>query len=305
MKKVSIITVNYNQVEVTLELLRSLEVQDYTNIEVIVVDNGSKDDGFDKIHIEFPKVITIKSEKNLGFAGGNNLGIQASTGDYLFFLNNDTVVPHGTIASLVNVLNREKETGVVCPVINYYDQPLVTQFAGYTPINTFTGRNHAIGYMQRVPVANLLVDTPFAHGAAMMMKREVVEAAGEMPENYFLYYEELDWGAKITKAGFKIKVDRSVRILHKESVSTGKASPLKTYFQTRNRVLFMRRNVQGIRRFAFLLFFTFLAFPKALVSFLVKREMEHFHSYWNGAVWNLFNGIDSLKLGYKYDQLRG
>ncbi|WP_421870882.1 glycosyltransferase family 2 protein [Marinoscillum sp.] len=305
MKKVSIITVNYNQPEVTLELLKSLREQDYQNLEVIVVDNGSREDASARINEEYPETITIRSEKNLGFAGGNNLGIRASTGDCLFFLNNDTVVPKGTIASLVDVLHREEETGVVCPVINYFDHPKVTQFAGYTPINTITGRNHAVGYMKQIPVDRLLMESPFAHGAAMMLRRSVVDQVGLMPENYFLYYEELDWGAKITKAGFKIKVDRSVRIFHKESISTGKASPLKTYFQTRNRILFMRRNVRGLRKIAFLLFFTFLAFPKSLLGFLMKREMDHFYSFWNGAIWNLFNSTDSLKLGYKYDQLKG
>lgn len=305
MKKVSIITVNYNQPEVTLELLKSLREQDYQNLEVIVVDNGSREDASARINEEYPEAITIRSEKNLGFAGGNNLGIRASTGDCLFFLNNDTVVPKGTIASLVDVLDGNDEVGAVCPVINYYDQPAITQYAGYTPISTLTGRNHAIGYRQHVPVADHLIDTPFAHGAAMMMRRSVIDQVGLMPENYFLYYEELDWGAKITKVGYKIKVDRSVRIFHKESISTGKASPLKTYFQTRNRILFMRRNVRGIRKIAFLLFFTFLAFPKSLLGFLMKGEMDHFYSFWNGAIWNLYNATDSLKLGYKYDQLKG
>src|SRR5882757_6206451 len=102
MKKVSIITVNFNQPKVTEELLRSIPVS-YTNIEIIVVDNGSKIES-DDWQAKFPHVKFIRSEKNLGFAGGNNLGINAASGDYLFLVNNDTEFTEGLIEKLVKVM---------------------------------------------------------------------------------------------------------------------------------------------------------------------------------------------------------
>ncbi|WP_425390681.1 glycosyltransferase [Ekhidna sp.] len=303
MKKVSIITINYNQLEVTLELLDSVEKQEFDDLEIIVVDNGSQADPSQEISRKFPHVITIRSEQNLGFAGGNNLGISHASGEYLFFVNNDTEIPQGTIASLCDVLDQRSEAGIVCPVIYYYNNPSVVQYAGYTPLNFLTGRNQAVGHMKQMPLALKVDETSYAHGAAMMVRKEAIEAAGAMPENYFLYYEELDWATRIKEAGYKILVNRGCSILHKESMSVGKLSNLKTYFQTRNRILFMRRNVRGWRKLAFLLFFAFVAFPKNTFSYLISGSFGRFKAFLSGALWNVTHGTRSHQLGGGYDSL--
>ena len=302
--KVSVISVNFNQTKVTLDLLHSINSQDYKDLEVIIVDNGSKEDPAPHVAGLYPFVKYVRSESNLGFAGGNNLGLQHATGDFLFFVNNDTEIPLHTIENLLNIFSRFPDSGVVCPLIYYYDQPELTQFAGYTPINTLTGRNHSVGYRNRTIMSEKVTESPFAHGAAMMVSRSVIERVGGMSENYFLYYEELDWGAAIRKAGFKIRVAHNAHILHKESVSTGKSSPLKTYFQTRNRILFMRRNYRGVQQLPFFLFFALIAFPKNILTFLIKRELEHLKSFLHGVWWNLRNQKTSSRIGYKYEFLR-
>ncbi|MFT7283084.1 MAG: GT2 family glycosyltransferase, partial [Cyclobacteriaceae bacterium] len=106
MSKVSIITVNYNEMAVTLELLNSIGSFDPILLEVIVIDNGSSTDETKQIRSKYPNVLVIRSEYNLGFAGGNNLGIKEATGDYLFFLNNDTVLSTGTTEKLCQVLDQ-------------------------------------------------------------------------------------------------------------------------------------------------------------------------------------------------------
>ncbi len=303
-RKVSIITVNFNQSQVTMELLRSIEQLGLNNLEVIVVDNGSKSDNQTIIKTNFPWITFIQSEQNLGFAGGNNLGIAASTGDYLFFLNNDTELTEGTIDDLVKTLEEHPEAGAVNPLIYYYDQPTLVQFAGYTPINKITGRNEAIGYHQTISLSQEIFETPYAHGAAMLVRREVIEQIGGMPENYFLYYEELDWGRQIAQAGYKILVSHRSAIYHKESISTGKSSPLKTYFQTRNRILFMRRNYHGLGLMLFLIFFGFLALPKSILKFTIHHEWKHLKSFLAGVRWHFQNGIHSQRIGYIYEELR-
>lgn len=304
MKKVSIITVNYNQTQVTLDLLMSIQAQDYCYVEVIVVDNASLENPQDEIMEAFPNTVFIRSEQNLGFAGGNNLGIQEATGHYLFFVNNDTVIPSGTISHLVRTFEAYPDNGAVCPLIYYYDFPDITQYAGYTRINTLTGRNKAVGHKEATVMQERVTETAFAHGAAMMVSREVIAKVGPMPEAYFLYYEELDWGAAMHRAGFKIRVDYQAHILHKESVSTGKSSPLKTYFQTRNRILFMRRNFNWWHRALFCLFFAVAAIPKNTLSYLLKNEKEHLRAFLNGIWWNMTNGKNSTRLGYKYDSMK-
>ena len=242
--ELSIITINYNGVKDTCELIGTLPLNDRF-IEVIVVDNASKEDEATLIEGRYPQVKVIRSTENLGFAGGNNLGIKAAHGKYLFFLNNDTILRHQTsdIRHLVKRLESSPKIGMVCPKIRFAwgDNPI--QFAGYTPLSRITMRNHAIGCGEsdhgQYDTAHL---TPYAHGAAMMVKREVIEKAGLMPECYFLYYEELDWSMMIRRAGYDICYDPAMTVFHKESKTTGQQSPLRTYYITRNRLLFVKRN---------------------------------------------------------------
>ncbi len=302
--RVSIITVDFNQPAVTRELLQSLEASEWTNLEVIVVDNGSKVNNCESLSIDFPWAKAIRSEVNLGFAGGNNLGIKHATGDYLFFVNNDTEIPVGTITDLVNALLENPKAGAINPMIYYFDHPELVQFAGYTPINAFTGRNNSLGYGQKLGLSADVHNTPFVHGAALMLKREVLDHIGLMPENYFLYYEELDWGQRIHNAGFEMLVSHRSKILHKESVSTGKASPLKTYFQTRNRILFMRRNYHALQLTMFFIFFGVFTIPKSILKYVLSREWSHLKSFIEGVKWHFRYGIESHRIGYIYDALR-
>ncbi|KYG72266.1 hypothetical protein EV198_0333 [Roseivirga ehrenbergii] len=277
---VSIITVNYKQAQVTCELLDSIAKLSYPNLEVIVVDNAQPDDDTQLYRQHFEKVVVINKTENLGFAGGNNEGIKAAQGEYVFLLNNDTEIKGGTIETLLNCFT-SPSVGAVSPVIKYFDAPDTIQFAGFTEINKLTGRNELIKSRPQ-PTGTVL--TPYFHGAAVMIPRFVIEQCGLMPEDYFLYYEELDWSRMFREAGFELKVCMDAEILHKESISTGKNSPLKVYYQTRNRIYFMKRQ-KGQRNTAFLLFFLLLSSPKNILSHLLKSEFKHFRAFTKG-VWD-------------------
>ncbi|MDP3913217.1 MAG: glycosyltransferase family 2 protein [Bacteroidota bacterium] len=287
---VSVITVNYNQSQVTFDLLESLRKISYPNIEIIVVDNASPNDDPDSIKRNYPEITLIKSTKNLGFAGGNNLGIEKSTGDYLLFINNDTEVPAGFLEPLVAFFRAHPDAGMVSPKIRYHHTPEMIQYAGYSELNPYTIRNFSIGYRE---IDNKQYDidrqTAFGHGAAMLVPRKVIEKVGMMPDIYFLYYEEIDWGWKIRKAGYQNYYVGSSVIFHKESVSTGKNSPLKTYYMARNRILFTRRNISGIQKWISLSYQILIAGTKNLLMHLIKGEKKHFTSYWNGLIWHFKN----------------
>lgn len=288
---VSIITINYNESEVTLDLLQSIRKLNYPNIEVIVVDNASPNDNPDVIKERFPEITLIKSPENLGFAGGNNLGVKQAKGDYLLFINNDTVVPLNFIEPLVQTLKEDPRIGMVSPKIKFHWDPTLIQYAGYTPMSHWTIRNSSIGYHQKDD-GNF--DTPgetqSIHGAAMMVPKSVVDEVGMMTEIYFLYYEEHDWAEMVKRAGYKIYYQPQSYILHKESVSTGKFSPLKTYYISRNRILFARRNFKPIPLFISLLFQGLVSIPKNSIKFLVKREFGHLKAFWRAVAWNLTHG---------------
>jgi GT2 family glycosyltransferase len=277
---VSIITVNFNSTAVTIAMLKSLKNLMYSPIEVVVIDNGSWEDPEEPIKSTWPSVIYKRSNVNLGFAGGNNLGISLAHGEYFFFINNDTEVTPSLVTNLVKALEENPGVGIVSPKIMYYQTNMV-QYAGYTPMHPITARNQAIGNKQEdAGNHHELRDTPYAHGAAMMTRREVITHVGMMPTNFFLYYEELDWCESIKRAGFNIKVDLSSVIYHKESMSVGKASPLKLFYQTRNRILFVRRNMSAVSNWLFHIYFYLLVSPLKLGRFLIKREYANSKAFW-------------------------
>lgn len=285
---VSIITINYNESKVTLEMLASLKGLTYPNYEVIVVDNASPSDNPDIIKEIYPNIQLIKSETNLGFAGGNNLGVKAAKGEYLLFVNNDTELPSNFIEPLVNTLANDSTIGMVSPKIKYHWNKELIQYAGYNPMNHWTIRNSAVGSMQKDDGSfDIASETASVHGAAMMVPKRIVEEVGMMTEIYFLYYEEHDWAEMIKRAGYKIYYQPKSYILHKESLSTGKFSPLKTYYISRNRILFARRNFKPIQLAVSLLFQTCISIPKNALTFLMKREFEHLSAFCRAISWNL------------------
>lgn len=241
-KLISIITVNYNGFNDTCELIDTLPLND-DSLEVIVIDNASEKNEALLIEARYPNVKAIRSNTNLGFAGGNNLGINAATGKYLFFINNDTIIKDFNINVLINRLESSSKIGMVCPKIRFAWEDNPIQFAGYTELSRITLRNKSIGFGEKdMGQHNTPHPTPYAHGAAMLVKREALEKVGKMPECYFLYYEEYDWSIMFRRAGYEIWYEPLFTIYHKESKSTGQNSPLKTYYITRNRLLLARRN---------------------------------------------------------------
>jgi GT2 family glycosyltransferase len=287
---VSIITVNYNQARVTCALLASLRQLTYPRVEVIVVDNASPLEDPACIEAEFPEVTLLRSEVNLGFAGGNNLGICQARGQYLLFLNNDTEVDPGFLEPLVNLFALNSRAGIASPKIMYYGTDSLIQYAGSRGIHPWTGRSITIGQQEKdLGQHDTSGVTRLIDGAAMMIPVEVIRRVGPMPEMYFLYYEELDWCESIKRAGYTAHYVAESTIYHKESVSVGKASVMKTYYINRNRLLFIRRNFKGGRFFTCALIFLLLALPKSALRFSLTGQWAHCRALARGLRWHFLN----------------
>lgn len=302
MTTTSIITVNFNQPQVTIDFLKSVKQNiSPERVEVIVVDNGSNDDCGESYKEVYPGLIYIRSEVNLGFAGGNNLGIRVAKGDYLLLLNNDTEITSNLIEILIAEFEQHPEIGLISPLILYFDQPETIQYAGFTNMNYLTCRNKGIGSMEKDngQYDQESRETAFCHGAAMMCRREDLEKAGFMADLFFLYYEELDWCEHFKKAGKKIWFTGRTRIYHKESMSVGKESSIKTYFMTRNRMLFIRRNTGFLNTLLFSIYYIFFACTKQIVIYLKKGRADLVPWVIEAIIWNLTNSKNSRKLGYK------
>lgn len=291
---ISIITLNYNQIKVTCEFLESTKLLTYPNYEIILVDNASKENPTELIKKNYPNVKLIVNDKNLGFTGGNNVGMQAAKGEFLFIVNNDTEVTNDLLERMLEAFEVDENIGVVSPKIMDFYEKNVIQYAGYSEINPFTGRG-------KNKVGLKIIDngqhdipkyTDYAHGAAMLVKKKVVDDVGVLPEHFFIYYEELDWSAHIRRAGFKIYYYPKAVIYHKESMTMGKESAIKAYYHNRNRILFMRRNASLFQFIVFFFFLLFTIIPKNTIKYILNGQFTHLKMFYKGLIWNLTHSKD-------------
>lgn len=287
---VSIVTVNYNDSKDTCELIESLNKITYPNIEIIVVDNSSSEEDPIIIKHKFPNIIFIQNPINYGFAAGNNFGIMKARGQYVLLLNNDTIVEPDFMEPLIAKLESDKNIGAVSPKLRYYYDPKIIQYAGYTLLNRYTLRNNAIGCREKdTGQYDKDYETAYAHGAAMMVPMDVIKKIGMMSYIFFLYYEEADWCTRIKKAGYKIYYVHNSLVYHKESMTTGKLSPMKIYYLNRNRIVFMRRNISGFNFIISILYQLLIAIPKNALFYLLKGKIRLFLAYYKAIGWNIKN----------------
>lgn len=285
---ISIITLNYNQVEITCAFLESTRKLNYPNYEILVCDMASESDPTSRIDSKkYPHTRVLRSKKNLGFAGGNNWGMRQAKGEYIFIVNNDTEVTPELLNKLIRPFQEQNDIGVTCPKIKYYSNPNIIQYAGFNPMNVYTGRTTSIGLMEEDRGQyDISRPTSGAHGCAMMVKKEILEKVGMFAEKFFLYYEEWDWSSRILRAGYKIWYTADAEIYHKESITVGKTNPIKVYYHTRNRILYMRRNSNAFQFSVFTFVFTFFVVPKTTATFIFRKEFLQFRYFMKGIIWN-------------------
>jgi len=184
---ISIITLNYNQADVTCQFLESTKMLLYDNYEIIVCDMNSAEDITPKVEaLDLPNVKVFLSKANLGFAAGNNWGMSKAKGEYFFIVNNDTEVTKSLLGDLLEPFLLDKTIGVTCPKIKYFHQPNMIQYAGFNKMNMFTGRTTTVGDGEEDKGQYNESRLTFgAHGCAMMVKKNVVGQTGMFPEIFF------------------------------------------------------------------------------------------------------------------------
>lgn len=287
---VSIIVVNYNTSNEVLEMLASLDQATYPNYEVILVDNASPNDDLSLIEEKHPSVQLIKSSKNLGFAGANNLGIDVAKGVYCLFLNPDTCVTPLFLEPLVETLEQNANIGLVSPKIKYYDTPDLIQYAGTSRMSKYTMRSNSFSKKKEDNPENSTAKlTGYGHGAAMLLPKVVIDKVGKMNESYFLYYEEIDWCERIHYQGYKVYYQANSVVFHKESASIQKESPLKIFYLSRNRILFAKIHYK-MAQFIFYCFYTlFILVPKHIVKYI--RQPKLLKAYLKGILSHFSSSI--------------
>jgi len=285
--KVSVIILNWNGKDDTLECLKSLESVAYSNLEVIVVDNGGSTDGSQEaVRRQFPSVILMEVSGNRGFAGGNNVAIAKASGDYYFLLNNDTVVDKNVIAELVRVAESDKTVGIAGPKMYFYDRKNVFWFAGGF-MQKHYGTLHR-GYNEEDHEQyDKIEDVDLISGCALLIKRGVVEKIGLLDEEFFLYYEDADWCLRAKKAGYRVVYVPGAKIWHKCSGTTNKDRESASFHTEKNILLLARKNNFG------LLFYLLDAMhlAKFLATCLLQRRFKDMKGALRGKLWYIRNKV--------------
>ena len=243
--RVTIVIVNYNGFSDTVACVRSLENIDYTNYEMIVVDNASTKEPLPEEKQYLKEHTTyIPSQNNNGFSAGNNIGIRLAMQqgtDYVLLINGDTTVEPDFLSRLLNAAENQPQTGIVCGRIMFFDDKDRIWYAGGT-VDLKTGNVVHLGWGKSIAeFPGMSGSVTFATGCLMLIPKEVIEHIGLLSEEYFLYCEDTDYCCRVLQSGYSIYYCNDAVIYHKISRSVGKASKLQQYYMTRNTLYFIQQ----------------------------------------------------------------
>jgi len=260
--KVSVVILNWKQLEDTLECLESLRKITYPNFNIIVVDQGSERNDVETIKKNYPEIKVIKNKKNEGFCRGNNVGAKLAlreNPDYLLFINNDTIVKPDFLEKLIEFCENNPKVGIAGPLIlNYFEKDKVCSCGG--KINRFSLNCKEFKFIPKKPIKDL----NFISGCAFLVKRKVIEKIGLWDEDFFVYWEDSDFCLRAIKASFKIACVLDSVIYHKVTRTVKYLSKRYVYLMTRNNLLFAKKHA------------SFLNWPFVLLSFFARRWFGYF-----------------------------
>jgi GT2 family glycosyltransferase len=241
--KVFVIVLNYNGGGLIENCLKSLEKVNYSNLHILVVDNNSSDDSVFKIEKKFSDLKIINNKKNFGFSKGNNVGIDfalKNDADYVLLLNQDTEVEPDFLSKLIKEGEKDNKTGLLSPII-FLEKTKKIWFSGGR-INWWNMK----AFHEFDLVKSKSFETSFLTGCSLLIKREVLEKIGPLDEDFFLYWEDVDYSVRAKKAGFKIKVVPESVIYHFES--SNELNENKVYWLVLSGLIFFKKNTPGILR---------------------------------------------------------
>jgi GT2 family glycosyltransferase len=227
--RVYVIILSWNGREDTLQCLSSVQAVDYSRYRVLVVDNASTDGSAEAIRAAFPAVELLANRSNLGFAAGNNVGIEYALqrgADYLFLLNNDTQVERTVLAELVRAGEADPKVGLASPKVYYLDRPQVIYYAGarqgrlpLLPRLIGTGETRSATAGERGQVEQPQ-EVDYVWGQAMLIKSQVIASVGLLDPRFFMYYEDADYCLRAKDAGYKIVCVPQARVWHQVAKGT-------------------------------------------------------------------------------------
>jgi len=242
--KIFVVILNWNSADFTIECIKSLRQIEYPSYEIILVDNGSTDGSDEVVSATFPDIAYIRTVENKGFSGANNLGINYALehgADYIWLLNNDTVVDRQALTNMVMLALSDPAIGMIGSKIFFYDEPEVLWCAGGRFDVEKGGVTSLIGWGQKdTGQFDDIVDVEFVNACSLLVKSDVIDKIGLMPEDYNIYFEETDWNHYAQLAGFRTVVSQKSVVWHKIK-RKGEYLVRFVYYMTRNRFLLINK----------------------------------------------------------------
>jgi GT2 family glycosyltransferase len=274
---VYIIVLNWNGKEDTIECIKSLDEIEYENYKIVIVDNGSGDNSVSDIKNIFPDINVIENNKNLGFAGGNNIGIDfamANNADYILLLNNDTIVDKNFLSELIDVGESDEKIGLLGPKTYFYSDPKRIWFAGGR-VNWMKNSGSHVG-IEEIDHGQYdkIRQVDYLTGCCLLIKRQVIEKVGKLSEDYFLYYEDTDLSLRAKNSEYECIYVPKSKIYHKVSRSTKPGSSSYIYYHTRNGLALSKRNGSFLNKILIYPYCLFLFF-KQIIKILFFSEKRN------------------------------
>lgn len=257
--KVSAITLNWNGKDDTIECIASLKKLNYPNYDIVVVDNGSTDGSVSALRAQYPDIAIIENGRNLGYAEGFNVGLKyahENGADYFLIVNNDTIIDPDAMTALVLAAESAPDIGFVSGKVYWHNDPNRLQTAGrLTDPHTLVGTHVASGEIDNGQV-DAIKEYDFIDDVFLLVRQSVYKKVGGYDPNFFLYFEETDWCARVRRAGFTIIYTPHAKIWHKGQVGgpSGALSPVRHYYLCRNEIVFMKKNTSPSRFLRYLLY---------------------------------------------------
>jgi len=272
--KVVIIVLNWNGRDLTLQCLHSLANLNYSNHSIVVVDNGSDDGSVDAVKEHHPGVTIIENERNLRWAGGNNVGIEYALdhgADYTLLLNNDTVVDSEMVSELVKVAEKDDSAGILGPKIYYHDRLDLIWYAGGR-ISWWRGLIWHVGIREQDRGQyDRITDVDYITGCAMMIRRAVVQQIGEIDTDFIAYGEDVDFSLRANNAGYRLIYVPTAVMWHKVSAYWGIVSFRKIFMKIRSNLILFRRYAPVWSWFTTIPLFTLLDAIRVVVLVIIGK----------------------------------
>lgn len=244
--KVLVLILTYNGKHLLTDCIPSYLANDYPNFEVVVIDNGSIDGTLEYVKDNWPGVSVVRTEKNLGYSGGFNFGLEYAfeqqNADYVLISNNDVKADPKVITELIKVAEQDTMVGFVTGKVYYFDQPNVLQSVGKKGHPILWNGGHIGNRDIDKGQYDMIAERAFADDVFTLVRRELYQQIGGYDETFFLQSEEYDWQARAKKKGYKIYYTPYAKVWHKESMTIGKRSLKKAFYNARNPMLVILRN---------------------------------------------------------------